>query len=245
MQRFCDQFCKNRIEKVSPRSIHVVDDYRCGGYGKSCVEETNLISDVLKKYGIPLDPTYTGKAFWGMLKYIQSKEIKNSNVLFIHTGGTPAFYDYLTRPALNISIRECKSPTELESVLQEVDHLLPTPLSKRVDLAHYSKKVVEYGHALFAEVNGIIAGLALYYSNDFEQHKGYLTLLATAPSYRRCGIAKDLLKQVENNLIQDRMEYLRLETEVNNTPAVSFYSSMGYRVIDKADKLIMEKVLII
>ena len=47
----------------------------------------------MKNYGIPLDATYTGKAFMGMTEYI--KEIKERNILFIHTGGTPLFFDAL------------------------------------------------------------------------------------------------------------------------------------------------------
>lgn len=45
--------------------------------------------------GIPLDPTYTGKAFLGMRDYIIKNNISNKNVPFIHTGGTPLFFDNL------------------------------------------------------------------------------------------------------------------------------------------------------
>ena len=51
------------------------------------------IVSILKNYGIPLDATYTGKAFMGMTEYI--KGISNKNILFIHTGGTPLFFDVL------------------------------------------------------------------------------------------------------------------------------------------------------
>lgn len=54
-------------------------------------------SKLLLKYGIPLDSTYTGKAFQGMKKYIAENNIKNKNILFIHTGGTPLFFDDLRR----------------------------------------------------------------------------------------------------------------------------------------------------
>lgn len=244
IQQYCDAFTlENGFISVPKQSIIVSDDYLCGGYGKynSGIEDT--IHNLIKKEAIPTDPTYTGKAFYGMLEYVRSNEIKNSNILFIHTGGTPLFYDYLNHPTVDCSIRACHDSAELESVLLKVDQLLPTPLSKRVDLTQYSSKVIEHGHSLLAEVNGAVAGIALYYSNDYKQHKGYLTLLATTPYFRRCGIAKSLMKHVEYNLIRDGMEYLRLETEVNNTQAVTFYSSMGYCVIDKAKKLIMEKDL--
>ena len=69
-----------------------IDDYT-SGYGKEDIRVKQTIDTVLKNYGIPLDATYTGKAFMGMSKYI--KDIKDKNILFIHTGGTPLFFDEL------------------------------------------------------------------------------------------------------------------------------------------------------
>lgn len=72
-----------------------VDDYSGESYGKSNAEIEKVIDTVLKKYHIPMDATYTGKAFYGMQEYIKKEEIRNKNILFIHTGGTPLYFDYL------------------------------------------------------------------------------------------------------------------------------------------------------
>ena len=69
-----------------------IDDYT-SGYGQQDVRIKHTIDTVLKTYGIPLDVTYTGKAFMGMTEYI--KDIQDKNILFIHTGGTPLFFDEL------------------------------------------------------------------------------------------------------------------------------------------------------
>lgn len=71
------------------------DSYICGGYGKYTSEIVNMIIAVLENDGIPLDTTYTGKAFWGMKDYILKHGISNKRILFIHTGGTPLFFDEL------------------------------------------------------------------------------------------------------------------------------------------------------
>lgn len=73
--------------------IVFVDDYILGGYGKFNKDILKTICKVLETDGIPLDTTYTGKAFYGMEQYILKNEIKNRNILFIHTGGTPLFFD--------------------------------------------------------------------------------------------------------------------------------------------------------
>lgn len=69
------------------------DDYIVTGYGKSNEVIQSKITELLIKYGIPFDSTYTGKAFTGMEQYIKEHNIKNKNILFIHTGGTPLFFD--------------------------------------------------------------------------------------------------------------------------------------------------------
>lgn len=76
-------------------SQHTVftDDYIGDGYGARSSAVENVIRATMVQYGIPLDPTYTGKAFAGMEDYIETNVIKDKNILFIHTGGTPLFFD--------------------------------------------------------------------------------------------------------------------------------------------------------
>ena len=74
-----------------------LDDYTGNGYGRDNEEIVQTIKDSFVQYGIPLDSTYTGKAFWGMKKYILDNGIKDKNILFIHTGGTPLFFDDISK----------------------------------------------------------------------------------------------------------------------------------------------------
>ena len=71
------------------------DQYRLGGYGNYTDEVKAVIDQVMKKEGIPMDTTYVGKAFCGMLRFLEDNRIENKRVLFIHTGGTPLYFDKL------------------------------------------------------------------------------------------------------------------------------------------------------
>ena len=82
-------------EQIQEKTIFI-DDYTTG-YGKDDRRVIKTIETVLKTYGIPLDTTYTGKAFMGMSEYIQKEQIRGQNILFIHTGGTPLFFDTLKK----------------------------------------------------------------------------------------------------------------------------------------------------
>ncbi|MDE7183669.1 MAG: pyridoxal-phosphate dependent enzyme [Lachnospiraceae bacterium] len=71
------------------------DAYRCGGYGMYSPEILEAIDRLMSEEGIPTDTTYVGKAFWGMLQYLQEKAVSGKKILFLHTGGTPLFFDKL------------------------------------------------------------------------------------------------------------------------------------------------------
>lgn len=82
-------------ENIGLEEINFIDDYVLNGYGDYNKEIVDTIKKILIVDGIPLDTTYTGKAFWGMKEYIKKNNIKEKNILFIHTGGTPLFFNDL------------------------------------------------------------------------------------------------------------------------------------------------------
>lgn len=84
-----------RFAGVDPESVHFEDGYVCGGYGLYDKDVESVIGMMMERFGIPLDPTYTGKAFSGMLKHLKTTRHESENILFIHTGGTPLYFDYL------------------------------------------------------------------------------------------------------------------------------------------------------
>ena len=83
------------MERISDEGYTLVYDYICDGYAKYNAEIAGVIDKVWGTLGIPLDPCYTGKAFWGMTEFIKKNNITGKKILFIHTGGTPLFFNYL------------------------------------------------------------------------------------------------------------------------------------------------------
>ena len=85
-----------KIDETSIQAATIFEDsYTGNGYGKENKKIEHTIFDALIQYGIPLDATYTGKAFSGMKQFLKMYGIAGKTVLFIHTGGTPLFFDYL------------------------------------------------------------------------------------------------------------------------------------------------------
>lgn len=86
-----------RFAGVPADQVCFLDEYLCGGYGKYEEEIERTIEHVMEQYGIPLDPTYTGKAFTGMMKWLETHGNDDDPVLFIHTGGTPLYFDFIEK----------------------------------------------------------------------------------------------------------------------------------------------------
>lgn len=95
VQSYLDAMRIGMTEEEIRRATVFDDSYTEGGYGKESDKIQQEIKQMLLQHGIPLDTTYTGKAYWGMRDYIQRWGIKGKNILFIHTGGTPLFFDDL------------------------------------------------------------------------------------------------------------------------------------------------------
>lgn len=76
-------------------NIYLLDAYKKGGYGKYDQDIVECIHSEFAENSLPLDPVYTGKAFWGMQQYLMEQNLKGKNILFLHTGGSPLFYDAL------------------------------------------------------------------------------------------------------------------------------------------------------
>ncbi|MFD1707923.1 D-cysteine desulfhydrase [Siminovitchia sediminis] len=78
---------------ISPDSVHVEDDYIGQGYSLPTDEMRQAVSLLAKTEGILLDPVYTGKTMAGLIDLVQKGMFKKSdNILFLHTGGSPALY---------------------------------------------------------------------------------------------------------------------------------------------------------
>ncbi len=82
--------------EIGRKEIVCFDEYVGPGYSlptDSMVEAVKLFAGT---EAILLDPVYSGKAAAGLIDLVRKGHFpKNSNVLFLHTGGSPALYAYM------------------------------------------------------------------------------------------------------------------------------------------------------
>lgn len=80
---------------LNKSEIDLCSSYSGQAYGFPEEYHIKTLKDLASTTGIFLDPVYTSKAFYGLLRDIDSGNYpKNSNILFIHTGGTPGIFAY-------------------------------------------------------------------------------------------------------------------------------------------------------
>lgn len=84
------------VKGAIPReAVEVIDDYVGTGYSLPTTAMVEAVQLLARTEGILLDPVYTGKAMSGLIGMIrQGRFKKGENVMFLHTGGSPALYAY-------------------------------------------------------------------------------------------------------------------------------------------------------
>ncbi len=95
--KLLDKLCV-KLEMDNPATkddVVVLDDYVGPGYGLPTEEMVEAIQLLSRTEGILTDPVYTGKVLAGMIDLVRKGTFKDTdNILFIHTGGSPALYAY-------------------------------------------------------------------------------------------------------------------------------------------------------
>lgn len=83
---------KAEIE-MEKEDIIIFDEYIKEGYGVLNKDVAEAVRFMSEKEGIFLDPVYTGKAMAGLMDLVKKDFFKKEdNVIFLHTGGTPALF---------------------------------------------------------------------------------------------------------------------------------------------------------
>ncbi|AXC09608.1 Ribosomal-protein-S18p-alanine acetyltransferase [Acidisarcina polymorpha] len=105
---------------------------------------------------------------------------------------------------------------------------------------------------LVAEAEGSLAGFVLAQASRARRTTGgHIVTIDTAPEFRRRGIGKMLMEQIESKMGEAGAEWMRLEVAVDNTAALAFYEGLGFEVLGRIpgyyhqnlDALVMEKCL--
>ena len=128
----------------------------------------------------------------------------------------------------------------LESYLEDMPHFL----EKIESLNDYARKVLRYGNVYVIKSEAGRKGFIIFYANDRNENKAYVSLIAVSKEFRRQKIGTKLLSVCERVSKEMGMNGVRLEVDRDNTKAQKFYESIGFYVQKDtgADSFYMEKI---
>ena len=139
------------------------------------------------------------------------------------TSDSPISFRWLPRNATSIE--------DIAKWLKLFGDLLPNPLSQRVDVREYGKKLNKLGEIGLASVGAETVGLIALYANDLTSRRCHITILTLLPEHRGRGIGRVMLSRAFALARARGMRVAWLTVDVDNTRACSAYSAVGMRVV--------------
>lgn len=132
-----------------------------------------------------------------------------------------------------LKVNQITSEREIESLLNAFSDVFVPPLKSRLDIEMYSKKVNENGIVLVDEKE---QGFIIFYANDKESKTAYISFIGVQTRARKKGIGKKLIKKAISFSQKNEMSSIRLEVNIDNNIARSFYQKLGFVQSSKANE---------
>jgi ribosomal protein S18 acetylase RimI-like enzyme len=120
------------------------------------------------------------------------------------------------------------SEAEIAEHLLSCDADFVPPLSGRVEINDYAKKIAGKAARFEAWSDGRLVGLVAVYCNDPEKRIAYITSVSVLRESMGRGIAKNLMKQCIARVKALGMHQVSLEVASVNMPAIGLYEKSGF-----------------
>ena len=89
---FLNESVNQLLNNANTGNWQIILDYHFGGYAKRNKGLMDFLTDFKHKFGIPIEPVYTAKMFYGLFDMIKTNFFpKHSTIVAIHTGGLQGF----------------------------------------------------------------------------------------------------------------------------------------------------------
>ena len=129
-----------------------------------------------------------------------------------------------------LMLQAVTQPDEIYQLILRFDDVLPHLKEKVADYRTFSQKLSQFAKVRVAVEGDDICGFVVFYANDTQNHRGFVTLLACAREYQGCGVGRFLMEQACAEAAAEGMKVLRLEVDLDNTGAIAFYKKMGFHI---------------
>ena len=121
-----------------------------------------------------------------------------------------------------------KVEKEYYNFLCAIDQDFPVPISYKVDLKEYAKKIDQLANTEFYIEDNKIVGMVVGYIDNCNDNIAYISLVGVLKDYRRRNIAANLLKSFICKCKDRDILKIHLYTDIRNTKAINMYKKLGF-----------------
>jgi ribosomal protein S18 acetylase RimI-like enzyme len=126
------------------------------------------------------------------------------------------------------------SEAEIAAHLVRCDADFVPPLSDRVAIRDYAKRIASAALRFEAWSGGSLIGLVAAYCNDRDKRIAYITSVSVLRAWTGKGIGSRLVGQCIERAKGSDMQLISLEVAATNTRAIKLYTERGF-VVNKAN----------
>lgn len=119
--------------------------------------------------------------------------------------------------------------SDILNLLYEFDSVFPHNREKVSDYNNWASKISDNGFAVVTDNNNH-AGMAVFYANDLEGRKGYISLIGLKPDFRGKGLGKSFLNDIIEEMKKCGMNSVYLEVDDDNQGVKAFYTRFGFEL---------------
>ena len=127
-----------------------------------------------------------------------------------------------------VNVDSLISERELVDFIEISSNEFKPPLSHRMKIDDYCKKLIDKASLFIARENDIVVGIAAFYCNDQTEKQAYLSYFYVRPKNRNQGIGQMLLRKAILHSQTCGMKSMKVETWHDNR-AISLYRRNGFR----------------
>lgn len=147
---------------------------------------------------------------------------------------------------MSLQYTYCKlSFEETRAFLLETNTEYPTPLSSKVDIESYAKKLSEYSDfSICMNEKGIIGMISCYTNRP---PIGFISNVCVMDKFQGKGVFSHMFKNLISHVKDLGIRTLRLEVDINNERAQSIYIRHGFNMVEtniNSSKLLMELMIL-
>lgn len=122
---------------------------------------------------------------------------------------------------------------QIEEHLRVCDADFFPPLSNRVDIAAYAKKIVQHAQRFEVWSEDRLIGLVAAYCNKPANEAAFITNVSISPNVRGFGLADRLLEATLNHIITLGYSRVELRIKSHNLPALRLYTRNNFATVER------------